>query len=62
MTPREYISCKKKGDPQKGEMGDFCTIAGLGVVTQVFQPHNALRYLLYPYVTQVLGDQVIDSA
>ena len=43
-------------------MGDFCTIVGLGVVTRVFQPHNALRYLLYPYVTQVLGDQVIDSA
>lgn len=62
MTPREYISCKKKGDLQKGKIGDFCTIVGLGVATRVFQPHNALRYLLYPYVTQVLGDQVIDSA
>lgn len=62
MTPREYISCKKKGDLQKRERGDFCTIVGLGVVKRVFQPHKALRYLLYPYVTQVLGDQVIDSA
>ena len=35
MTPREYISCKKKGDPQKGEIRDFCTIVVLGVVTRV---------------------------
>ena len=62
MTPIEYISCKKKGDQQKGKRGDFCTIVGLGVVTRVFQPHDALRYLLYPYVTQVLGNQIIDSA
>ena len=62
MIPRECISCKTKGDLQKGEIGDFCTIVSLGVVTRVFQPHNALRYLLYPDVTQILGHQVIDSA